>query len=358
MNSPTHPSWVMGHLERFLLSAPDGAVARLLANMDVWEIPILGKINTRLRCWFHGYSRRTWNFEEFLRLYFRRPATLLAMVDGKNAMIYGGAVLRFFLRCSTANCPIDICTTLSRYHQFTRFLQDDGFRLCRSQAAPWSGVGETIGSLLQRVGATHETWALTADNSWAAEDHIRYKFQYKRKHLGMRITVNLHLIRCEPYRHVLGGPITPLTCSMTGHEAFAPFARSTFRLGLAFTLRNLHLLEPLLGEHYVVQGSLTDIEFEVIRGPPSAFHTYFSAETGARHLGDQYSWVIPRSTQEPMSPVVRMHGPSFEVLDWNMIKDDKGTYMSIGEPFVWRYYYANRREDSGTDAEAENGDAN
>ncbi|KAF6747815.1 hypothetical protein DFP72DRAFT_1074901 [Ephemerocybe angulata] len=338
------PSSLMGPLERFLLSAPDAAVGHLLMTMEVWEIQVLEKLNTRLRYWFYGYGRRTWDFETFLKLYVPRPATLLSLIDGKHAMIYGGAVLRFFLRFGSKKCPLDICTTLAKYYQLNRVLRDDGFRLTHPRTRKTSTSHDLVGDLLRRVGVTHNTWSLAADKSWAAEDHVGYLFQYRKRCRGEYITVNLHLVRCEPYRHVLGGPITPLTCYMTNFEAGAPFARSTFRLSLAFALRNFHLLDIRLGRPYSVESHFRTVSFEIVKGPPNARKTYFTAETGSRRLGDGFTWTIPRKGHDPMLPPAPRQGPAFEALDWNMVCDDLGTYMSIGEPFVWRYYFANRAE--------------
>ncbi|KAF6744356.1 hypothetical protein DFP72DRAFT_1078731 [Ephemerocybe angulata] len=118
----------MGSFERFVLTAPDKVVDLAMAAIPAWTLPTLGKLNSRLRFWYYGYARRIWDFELFVRLYVPRAATLLALLDGSNAMIYGEAVLRFLLRCPSAMTPLDICTTLSKCHQLNRLLEDDGFK--------------------------------------------------------------------------------------------------------------------------------------------------------------------------------------------------------------------------------------
>ncbi|KAF6742986.1 hypothetical protein DFP72DRAFT_859644 [Ephemerocybe angulata] len=342
----------MGSFERFLLTAPDKAIDHALMAVPAWMLPVFGRLNTRLRHWYYGYTRRTWDFEQFVNLFVPRAATLLALIDGRNAMIYGIAVLRFLLRCPSTRNPLDICTTLSRYHQLNRVLEDDGFKLIHPHSMPGQSMQDTIGNILQRVGIAHTAWTLAEDRSSVPEEHIGYKFQYRRKCKGEYIVVNLHLIRCEPYRHVLGGCITPLTCYMTGLEAGSPFARTTFRYQLGFALRNHTFRDIGQATVYEVHAPDHTHRFETVLGPPYAFNTHVTAETGCRRFGDDRCWTIPRQEYggtayeathpDPMHTPTPRKGQVFEVLDWNMVSDRKGTYLSIGEPFVWRYYFAKR----------------
>ena len=39
-----------------------------------------------------------------------------------------------------------------------------------------------------------------------------------------------------------------------------------------------------------------------------------------------------------MKPKQDVRGPTYEVVDWQMIHDDQGTYMHVGEPFILRYF--------------------
>lgn len=39
---------------------------------------------------------------------------------------------------------------------------------------------------------------------------------------------------------------------------------------------------------------------------------------------------------DPMLPPIQTRGKAFEVVDFSMIHDDSGTYMRVGEPFIWR----------------------
>ena len=139
---------------------------------------------------------------------------------------------------------------------------------------------------------------------------------------------------------------------MTYDRAVSPFALSTFRDGLAFVLpnaRSVRRIEPG-GYLKLAPGSP---RFRAIFGPPHGFETFSSAEVGRRHLGDRHCWTIMRTKEgksdpdgpgaliththtDPMHPIARVKGPSFEALDWGMLHDKEGSYMKISEPFVWR----------------------
>ncbi|KAF6744357.1 hypothetical protein DFP72DRAFT_857657 [Ephemerocybe angulata] len=125
---------------------------------------------------------------------------------------------------------------------------------------------------------------------------------------------------------------------MTGYEAGSPFAITTFKHGLGFALRNRVQQDPEQPSDYEIIATNRTYRFATVQGPPYAYKTYLSAETGCRRLGDAYCWTIPRDgPADPMRPNIPIQGQAFEVLDWNMVCDRKGTYLSIGEPFVWRF---------------------
>ncbi|KAF6746282.1 hypothetical protein DFP72DRAFT_855542 [Ephemerocybe angulata] len=319
----------MGALERFMLMAPESATSRLMLALTERDVMAFAQLNTRMRYWTYGYIQRTWGFERFLSMYTGRPAYWLALLDGKAAMAYGESVFRFFLRSATPTSPLDIVTTLGRFYALNRALMDDGYKLyhpCQLR----SSTHETIGNLIVNAGATFNDWSLDADKSWSSEDHIGHNFKFSRRCGRRTVRVNLHLVRCEPYRHVLGTAITPLTCYMTGYEAVAPFARSTFIDNIGFALRNMRLLGYNFGSRISIRGDFRTRIFKIAKGPPDAYKSYHNVELGARYLGDDKCWTIPRIIDDPMHRIVKRRGASFEVLDWVTMHDEVGTYLHIG----------------------------
>ncbi|KAF6743193.1 hypothetical protein DFP72DRAFT_1080674 [Ephemerocybe angulata] len=107
---PSKPSIsppTLSSFELFLFRAPARAVECLLNWMDEADIVRLSELGTKMFYWVHAYSRRTWNFEDFIGLYMSNPSTFLGFFNGTDAMIYGKSVFRFFLRSPHPTCPLD-----------------------------------------------------------------------------------------------------------------------------------------------------------------------------------------------------------------------------------------------------------
>ncbi|KAF6752415.1 hypothetical protein DFP72DRAFT_1070361 [Ephemerocybe angulata] len=297
-------------IELFLLRMLDEDANVILRYFEPALLVSLSKLNTRLRDWFDWYSTDTWNIEDFVSIYVKNNLTLLSLVDGKDVMMYG------------------------EFYLLHRYLLDEGYDTAKKTSSnpavrrSWMQVSmhERVGNLLHDAGAVHDSWSLTADQSWSPEDHIGYKFKFARTLPGRPTQrINLHLIR------------SIYTCYATKERAVAPFARSTFRDGMAFSLRNMRLLssDVYKFEHCVRSPGHCWI-FKVASGPPIAYNLYTSAEVGVRFMGDRHCWVIPRERKDPLLSSSAYKGPSFEVLDWKLFHDDEGTYLTIGEPSVWR----------------------
>ncbi|KAF5328911.1 hypothetical protein D9611_014255 [Ephemerocybe angulata] len=212
---PSHPDLYLSPLsalELFLMRMPDDVADSILLYFDAVVLLSLSRLNSRLRAWMDWYSSDAWNIEKFVGLYVRNNLTLLSLIDGKDTMLYGKSMLRFFLRNPSVTCPLDICTTLTKFYHLHRFLLDEGYdttHKASNNAAvrrAWRQVSmhERVGNILHDAGAIQDSWSLTADQSWSSEDHIGYKFQLTKTAPGRPVLrINLHLIRCEPYRHVL-----------------------------------------------------------------------------------------------------------------------------------------------------------
>ncbi|KAJ3524013.1 hypothetical protein NMY22_g11187 [Coprinellus aureogranulatus] len=330
-------------LESFLLRSHNNLVTQLIDHIPVYDALKIGLLNRHMRYLFDDYSRRTWNMLAFVQQYVNTPQALLKLMDGKDALIYGEAVLGFFLRSSEGPLRMDVCTTLPRFYDIQRVLWDDGFRIVPSHRAKRKlYTQDVVKGIVRRQHKLESSWFLTGDRSDDARSHTGFKFAYYKMHprTNRHIVLNVHLIRCEPYRHILATEFTPLTCYMTVDDAVSPFALSTFRDGVALALQNKSESASKQSEYreFARKGH----SFRPIFGPPFGYEILPSAEIGKRYMGDKHCWTIHRDKADPMLPVAHLKGPSFEVIDWTMLHDGEGTYMKIGEPFVWssRYFYA------------------
>lgn len=80
---------------------------------------------------------------------------------------------------------------------------------------------------------------------------------------------------------------------MTSDRAVAPFALSTFRDHLAFTLENRERLISIKPREHFELGGRHRIALFAAFGPPFDFEIHSSAEIGKRHMGDRFCWTIP-----------------------------------------------------------------
>lgn len=196
--------------ESLVLRSPPHLVNHLMACISSVDVGKLGLLNSRLRFWYHGYRKKTWDLVRFVRQYLRRPTYFLSQMDGRNALIYGESVLRFFLRCKvTKECAMDVCVTISKVYDLHRALIEDGYTNHDGISGLFtrSTLSEMVTNAVSRsTRRDYSSWLLTGDRSCEPEAHAGFKFRYRRKSTGMRI--NLVLVRCEPYRHVLANYIS------------------------------------------------------------------------------------------------------------------------------------------------------
>ncbi|KAJ3530868.1 hypothetical protein NMY22_g8399 [Coprinellus aureogranulatus] len=342
---PPTQARLMTPLERFLLLTDPYLVSYFLHFLDVPDLILLGKVSGKIRRWFNSFTHKMWNFMEFVRLYFHMPHAFLSLCDEKEVLMFGEAVLRFMLRSRTSKCPLDICTNLNRFEDVTNILRREGYH-SRSPNVPAEGMEarDRVGDLVRRTYRIDSmTWLATADRASESEDLEAFVSSWARGPIGAQRVINLHLVRCEPYRHVLSRYITPMTCFMTGMEAVCVFASSIFRHKKAIVLdgkaygeknhpRRRLSIDGLHGPHV----------FDVVLGPPKSFSKVRQAETGVRSIGDKYCWILDRFQPDPTQLVPRKRGRTFEVVDFGMLHDDEGTYMRVGEPFVLSSQYFHR----------------
>ncbi|KAJ3531887.1 hypothetical protein NMY22_g7968 [Coprinellus aureogranulatus] len=113
---------VMSPFEIFLVTSDPGVVMYFMGYLDVSDIIMFGRLNLRIRFWYDIYRCQVWDMLRFVSEYVDRAGPLLSHMDGNNAMMYGEAILRFFLRYPPNKAALDICTTVSRFYEIQRDL--------------------------------------------------------------------------------------------------------------------------------------------------------------------------------------------------------------------------------------------
>lgn len=205
-------------LELFLLRNATEIVAYLLHHVEIPHLFVLAKLNSRLRSWFESYRQEAWNFTKFAQLFVHRPTALLSMLNAKHTLIYGEAVLQFFLRGASKSRThqLEICTTIDKFIELQRFLHDEAYMCLALQPVleHWP-ANVQIGDLVRRRHRKSSmTWSLESDMSSRPEDIDGFCYTFQKGSLNNRRSVVVYVIRCEPHRHVLGRSNSEYTCCL------------------------------------------------------------------------------------------------------------------------------------------------
>ncbi|KAJ2919558.1 hypothetical protein MD484_g760, partial [Candolleomyces efflorescens] len=289
------PADLMGPFERHMLVARDSDTNAFLDRMDASTLLAIGSLNSRLRMLVDVYKKRAWDFLRFANRYFRRPGAMLSLIDGKNALIHGEAVLGFFLRRPTASLTIDICANVSVFYHIQKTLEEDGYDLVAPTGLPsmHHAIRSTIHNTLYEEAAS---WDLTGERTGRSALDQVFLFTYVKGFGASTRTVHLRLTRSEPHRFVLNSGLTALSCCMSRERAICPFGYSAFIQKKTFAMPGHETVKATIEERNLVVRSTTAVErFEIVYGPPYDQEPVESRESGARFLGDNHCWVIPRT---------------------------------------------------------------
>lgn len=197
----------LGAFELFFLRREKDLVAYLVQHIELVDLFVIGKLNTRLRDWFSAQCQRTWDFVKFARLFVHRPRMLFSMLNLKHTLMYGEGVLQFFLRNASIDTTLhlNICTTMEKFSDIQKFLYGEGYIcLALQPVLEYWPADLYLGDLIQkRYQRDAVTWSLNSERSTSHEDLEGIPYSFHKGPLARRRTVTVHLIRCEPHRHVL-----------------------------------------------------------------------------------------------------------------------------------------------------------
>ena len=173
-----------------------------LDSMDETTIIALSRLNSRIRYLIDLYSGSAWDFLKFARNYVRKPGAFLTLIDGRNSLVYGEAVTRFFLRQPAYSCTLNICASVTKIYLIQRFLVSDGYELI--VPADSQPMHDTIRTAVDRAfQEDHTTWDMTGDRSSHLSPFQEYTFDYVKGTGSATRSICLRLVRVEPYRFVL-----------------------------------------------------------------------------------------------------------------------------------------------------------
>ncbi|PPQ74769.1 hypothetical protein CVT26_005014 [Gymnopilus dilepis] len=327
-----------------------GDVPLIIFLFDKWEpreIYSLGKANKCLYSIVRYYTLERWNVEAFIGRFTQRPFAMLDLLAEGDGIIFGPAVTKFFDRSLRRPSTIDICIHGKLLEKILSLLEREGYtyggwnkKTINLEHYLWSKYAQTPTYDLRSSGERNHSESHRS--AWGP-----YEFTRSTKDESRRI--NLHVVRCDPYRHILSMHSTGLMNIIGWNRAISLFPSSTFIYRRSFIsaqdaipAKQHHSDYKLWFDNYAASSGISIVGLT---------HKLFDhAETGQRFIGDQYCWIIPCTSEKECQAVQRklnnLGGLSFEVLDWRSGTTRAESYLRIGEPRIWRFL--NILSDNGT----------
>ncbi|KAF6751203.1 hypothetical protein DFP72DRAFT_851137 [Ephemerocybe angulata] len=262
----------------------------------------LGKTNTTLRQLVSRYIARRWDVHLFLSKWFYKPSTILDAMEVSDTLICGVAVTRFFYECADTQDPLEICATPEHIERLASILYREGYR--------FSGVTHGI-DLTTALKAVLESYnpageLRTAECAIDPTNHQAHFFLFKE-----------------------GGSDF---CALASHGR-----RVIIRL---VRFGGDHVFSDRSSEHWLLSRPGSNMpRVSIISGPPTEKRTFAEIKLGSRWIGDDTGLPSPSDWNTE---------PRFEVLDFRSGVHRPGSYLLIGEPFIFRLESGNSPKSSNS----------
>ncbi|KAJ6510112.1 hypothetical protein C8R47DRAFT_965014 [Mycena vitilis] len=320
-----------------------GDLEFLLFFFRYWDpsaIFLLSQLNFRLLNIVRWYQAAVWDVPSFLAGWFARPLDALKTLETSPALFCGPGVLQFFDRCSNAATRLDICVGFGGLAEIGRFLMSEGYSF--RPGATESHVRDfDLVTIMESAHFPERELRADGDKSATQEDHGSRLFRFIRfdRRVPLRVVI-VHLVRCEPHRFIFSSHSTSFANYISSTHAVALFARSTFCKRKSYV--GCQERAPEVDESVRGLGKwLRTYECDLgrLRIVGSTVNVDPDVEIGERWIGDSRCWILPTHSKCE-HPVISfsgaVQGPAFEVLDWTSGVTRHGSYLRIGEPFMWR----------------------
>ncbi|KAJ7157058.1 hypothetical protein C8R43DRAFT_949287 [Mycena crocata] len=292
-------------LETLLAYGDTQFILRFFRYWEPSSIFILGRLSYRLLNVVRFYQSTVWDVSEFLTKWFAHPDSALSFLKMAPAVFCGPGVLQFFDRRGRDASRLDVCVGFEGFVDAGRFLTAEGY-IFRADPASTTREFEMV-ALMEAAIVPERRLKVDGDRSLTQDEHGSRAFRFIK--IGRRsplLIVVLHLV-------------------------------STFLRRKSFIAcqERLPSIDPTIhSEGRWLRSYAADFgPFEVIG---ATVKVDVAVETGRRWIGDSRCWTIPCSSKGlALDPPPVVSGPAFDVLDWRCNVTRHGTYLRIGEPFVW-----------------------
>ncbi|KDR72122.1 hypothetical protein GALMADRAFT_213553 [Galerina marginata CBS 339.88] len=203
---------------------------------------------------------------------------------------------------------VDLCIRVDSVPRTSRFLGKDGFVFMKRPNDPKSFEEAVCLRLAKTIDRKLKS---SGDRNSSQSDRSSWIFEFSRidtdLFCDLRRWLRIHVVRCEPYQHILSLHSSGLMNFMTWKQAVSLFPRSTFALRRSFVSRQEFLQsDQLLSSHKRWLERYAKKEGIKIIGITDKL--FPKVEVGSRFIGDKFSWVM--EVQPVESLLYMLHYPS------------------------------------------------
>ncbi|PPQ96725.1 hypothetical protein CVT26_010278 [Gymnopilus dilepis] len=287
--------------EDFLIRMPLRLLMLLFDSWEPMQIIRLGKANKQLRRITRFYMSMRWSVDKFVRRYLTRSEEALDSFEREGALLFGPAVCGFFYRSMDLTCALDVCIHVRSTQLFARTMVSEGYRFTRI-----SGGRETFEeTVMQRLHDTQEIKLKSSGErnsrevdrrAWGPFEFVRGRFQSFRR-------IRVHVVRCEPFRHILTLHSTGLMNIIGWNSAISLFPKSTFTYRRSFISRQECVFSDKF-ERSIKKWYDGYAAKKLVKIIGMSRRRYRSAEIGPRFVGDSLCWIIPARYEVPLTFVI------------------------------------------------------
>ncbi|KAJ7154305.1 hypothetical protein C8R43DRAFT_1126387 [Mycena crocata] len=323
-----------------------GDLPFLIQFFQYWEpsdIFALSVLNFRLLNIVRFYQSMVWSVPRFLIRWFPRWERALELLRNGPALICGPAVAEFFDRSIVSTGTLDICVGYGGLLEVGKCLADCGYTF-RPTAESRVRYFELV-ALTEAALFPDGLLDVSGDRSATQGDHGSRVFRFvKFERRSPLSIIMVHLVRCELHRHIFSMHSTSLMNFISATHAVALFPRSAFvkRKSFVSCQERTQATDETIEREAVWLNSYTG-PFGRLERIGAVTRLDPDAEVGPRWVGDAQCWVVPcERSGEPLELLNPVAGPAFDVLDWKSGVTRHGSYLRIGEPFIWRAWSTTR----------------
>ncbi|PPR00615.1 hypothetical protein CVT26_012199 [Gymnopilus dilepis] len=294
MNTNNQLSYApLSPIEYFLLSHDHYFTHAFLRAWSISEVVMLGKANRRLRHITQFFMKETWNLSKFYRGFFCRMDAAIDLFSNGDAIIYGPRVMKFFDKALSSyimddSDPLDVCIHVQSIEKLIDLLDDEGY-LFRSYNT--TSFRQTINNEL----ANTAPWKLksSGERNTREEDHSAWgPYVFLRMiHRHWCHEVRVHVVRCEPYQHILSLHSTGLMQFIAWNRAISLFPRNTFIHRVSLVSSQEEVIRAKFSNEYKkwFDGYAAKTGVKIV-GLDHKQHD--RREYGKRFIGDSRCWTI------------------------------------------------------------------